>query len=133
MLYIPVEGKPLFPAFAFHQRRVRRCEIRGFFFKLDHERALSAVLSANLLQAAVVDDASVINNHDARTQLLDIHHIVRGEEDGHFLVAVDLLDERPQPLLGDDVYADHGFVQEQQARVVQQRRGHVGPHPLPEA
>src|SRR5919109_798512 len=105
-----IEGKPLLPSLTLCKRCIGRGEIRHLFLELNDELPLFAIFRADLLQAAIIDDASVIDDHDARANLFDICHVVGGEMDGHFLVAVDLFDELTQLLFRYYVYANHWFV-----------------------
>ena len=76
----------------------------------------------HLAEAAIEEDRAVINDNDALAQLLDVGHVMAGEQDGRLLLRVVLAQELPHGLLGDHVQADGRLVQEQDFRLVQQRR-----------
>src|ERR1051326_4698190 len=89
-----IEGKPFLSALSFGQRGMWHGEIWHIVFKLHYECALCTILTAHLFDVPVIDNVSVVDDHDARADFLNIGHIVRGEQDGHLAITIDLLDER---------------------------------------
>ncbi|MNV82416.1 hypothetical protein D3C71_1761500 [compost metagenome] len=55
-----------------------------------------------------------------------------GENDGHAFLAVDRLDELPDCNFAGGIQADRRLIQKQNFRIMQQRRGNLAAHPLPE-
>ena len=75
----------------------------------------------------------MVDDHDASAELLDIGEIVRRQQHRHR----SLVDKAPQTfahrMFGDDVEPDRRLVQEQDARIVQQRGDQFALHPLAQA
>lgn len=75
---------------------------------------------------------AVVDHQDARTELLDIVHVVTGQQDRRAVRAVEVAQEVTHALLRDDVEADRRFVEEEDGRAVDQRRQQFHLHPLAE-
>src|SRR5690606_40415895 len=71
---------------------------------------------------AVLDDGALVDDRDVAAQLLGLFQVMGGEDDGHPL-AVELGDEVPHRAAQLDVDAGGGLVEDQQARLVDQRAG----------
>ena len=100
--------------------------------KIDNQGTLASETTAQRGECAVVDHAAVVDQHHARAQALDIGQVMRRQDHRHAALAVDIGQKMANALLGDDVKADRGLVKEKEPRLVQQRRGQIGAHALPE-
>src|SRR5688572_11335224 len=60
-----VERKPFLPPLTFHARGVRRVEVCDGLLKLYNQCTLSSIFGAHLVDVAIVDNAPVVDNHDA--------------------------------------------------------------------
>ena len=87
-------------------------------------------LAAHAADAVVVDQLTVVDHDHAPRHLLDVRHVVRGEEDGRRALLVEPQHEVAKPRLGDQVEADRGLVEEQDLGLVQHARGQLAAHPL---
>ena len=67
---------------------------------------------------SVVDDASMIDNHQALTNLLNIRHVMGGKQDGNFSLPVELADEGSEALLCDHIDTDGRLVEEEDVRIM---------------
>ena len=85
------------------------------------------------IEGAVVHDLPLVDDDDAVAELLDVAHVVGGEDDGLAVGAIDLADELADVLLGHHVQSDRRLVQEDEVRVVQHRAAEVGAHALSKA
>ena len=91
-----------------------------------------AVARLKFRKAPVVAQPAVVDEHQPAADLLDVVHVVRGEQEGRALAPVDLLDKVADAALGHDVQADRRLVQEDDLGIVQQGDGDVCAHLLPE-
>ena len=66
------------------------------------------------------------------TQCLDVLEVVGGQQQGGAALGVEGAEEVAQPALADHVEADRRLVEVEDLGVVEQRRGDVAAHPLPE-
>ena len=74
----------------------------------------------DVAQFAVEEDFAVVNDDDALAERLDVGHVMAGEENGGFLGGVVAADKFANGLLGNDVEADGGLVEKQDAGLVEQ-------------
>src|SRR5918997_1513202 len=88
--------------------------------------------ATELVDAAVVEEAAVVDDQHAAAEVLDVGEVVGGEEDGDAALAVDAGEEVPDAGLGDDVEADRRLVEVEEGRVVEDGGGEVAAHPLAE-
>ncbi|CAM5473184.1 hypothetical protein SSTU70S_05805 [Stutzerimonas stutzeri] len=79
-------------------------------------------LLEQLAHAGVLDDAAVVDDADVAAQLLGFFQVVRGEDDGDALT-IQFGEERPHRAAQLDVHARCRLVEDQQARLVDQRAG----------
>ena len=63
----------------------------------------------------------MVDDDDALAEFLDVGHIMAGQEDRGFLPGIMFAQKFPDRLLGNDVQADRGLVQEEYPGLVQQR------------
>jgi hypothetical protein len=70
-------------------------------------------------QLPVKEKASLVNDHHSLAQLFHVREVVRGQNDRHVTLAVDVPDELADALFGDHVQADGRFVQKEQVRIVE--------------
>ena len=75
--------------------------------------------AAHALHLVVVDDRAVVDHDDPVGHVLDVGHVVRGQEDRRPPLLVQAHDHLPEPLLGEQVEPDRGLVEEQHLRPVQ--------------
>src|SRR5579885_2400629 len=85
--------------------------------------------TANGLSARIF---SVPDHDDAFGQRLDIVHIVRGENDGYAVVAVEALDELAHRELRGRIEPDRRLIEKQNRRAMEHRGGDLASHPLAE-
>ena len=78
----------------------------------------------------VVDHLAVVDHHRSLRDVLDVGHVVAGEEDRGALLLVEPHEQLAEPLLGHEVEPDGRLVEEQDLRVVQQARGQLAAHAL---
>ena len=76
----------------------------------------------HVAEAAIEEDRAVINDNDPLAQLLDVGHVMAGEQDRRLLLRIVLPQELADDLLRNDVQADGRLVQKEDFRLVQQRR-----------
>jgi len=91
---------------------------------------MGAVLLLEHFDRAVVDERSVVDEHDAPAEALDVGEIVRREDDRRAALTVDLGDELANRLFGHDVQADRRLVQIDDDGVVHHGGGEVAAHAL---
>src|SRR5271157_1347638 len=111
----------------FNLRQAR--DLRAVFQKEFHLIVLGQAL-LHLLQVAVKQDASLVDDDDAFGELLNVGEVVRGQQHRGAFRAIDLLEEFTDALLGHHVQPDGGLVQEKQRRIVQQGSGQITAHSL---
>ena len=80
----------------------------------------------------VVDDLAVVDDHDPLGHVLDVRHVVRGQEDRRALLLVQPDEQLAEALLGDEVEPDRRLVEEQDLGIVEQARGQLAAHALAE-
>ena len=76
----------------------------------------------SLVHGIVADDVAVLQDDDARADLLDHFEDVRAEDD-HLALGGERADERLQDARGADVEAGKGLVEDDDARIVEDRGG----------
>ena len=81
-------------------------------------------------QPAVKEQPSVVDDQDPVAEPFDILEVVRREDDGRAVFAVDVADELADALFGDHVQADGRLVEKQQRGLMEHGRAEVGAHPL---
>src|SRR4029453_3325855 len=79
---------------------------------------------------SVEHDAPVINKDDALTELLDVLHIVTGQQDPGLASRLVVLEKPAHGLLADDIKADRRFIEKKYSWTVQQRCDEFHLHPL---
>jgi hypothetical protein len=80
----------------------------------------------------VVDDGAVVDDDHAPGDVLDVGHVVRGQEHGGAAFLVDPDQELPEALLAEQVEADGRLVEEEDLRLVEHAGGQLAAHPLAE-
>src|SRR5262245_16799771 len=73
---------------------------------------------------------TVVDEHDARAEPLNIAQVVRSENDCHAALTVDMSQELADTLLGNDIKANRGLIKEQDCWLMKQRCGQIGAHSL---
>eukprot|EP01035_Chromulina_nebulosa_P005668 gene5668-7692_t len=73
------------------------------------------------VEGAVVDLGAFVDHDHAFAEFLDVGHVVAREENRDAMFAVILAEELADGALRDDVEADGGFVEEEDARAVEER------------
>ena len=84
------------------------------------------------IERAVVEQAAVVDDHNAAAELFDVIEVVRGQQNGGLKFAIDGAQEFANLIFGDDVEADGGLVEEKQRWIMQQRGGQIATHALAE-
>ena len=75
----------------------------------------------DVAEPAVEEEVAVVDDDDASTELLDVGHVMAGEQDGGLAGRVVIAQEFADILLRNHVEADGGFVEEEDAGLVEQR------------
>ena len=115
-----------------HHPHVGQIERRRFAGEVDEQPPLGQHAGAQLLEGAVGQDPAVADDDHPLGQRLDVVHVVGGEDDGDAALAVQPADELAHRQLGRRIEADGRLVEEEQRRLVQQRRGDLAAHALAE-
>src|SRR5262245_66476435 len=84
--------------------------------QIDDQPALVADRGAQGRQAAVADDLATSSDHDTLTQSLNIVHIMRRENHGHPIVAIEYFDKIAYCQLRDRIEANGRLIEKQEAR-----------------
>src|SRR5690348_1674461 len=84
------------------------------------------------IERAVIEEAAVVDDHDAAAKFFNVVEIVRGEQHGGLEFAIDGAEEFANLIFGDDVEADGGLVEKKQRRIVEERGGEVAAHAFAE-
>ena len=79
-------------------------------------------LAQQLAHAGVLDNGAVVDDADVTAQLFRLFQVVGGENDGDALL-IELGEEAPHRTAQFNVHASSGLVEDQQARLVNQRAG----------
>ena len=103
------------------------------FGKANVEDFAAEVLAFENGSAVVEDDPAVINDNDPLAQVFDVASIVAGEKDGGVFGGVEGADGVADLLLGDDIKANGGFVEKDDARPVEEGGGDFTFHALAQA
>src|SRR5690606_35768150 len=74
----------------------------------------------------------LVDDDDSLAKSLDVVHIVGRQEDRRPLLSVEVAEKAAYPLLGRGVKTQGRFIEEEDFRVVQQRRRYFRPHSLSE-
>jgi hypothetical protein len=88
---------------------------------------VAAQLALQLVRAALGDEATAVDDHQAGREPVRLLEVVRREEDGHLLVAGEALDLPPQIGARLGVEASRRLVEEQHLRPVDEAEGDVEP------
>ncbi len=106
----------------------------GFSAVFQHELDLLRAQQPffQLIERAIVEDAAVIDDHDAAAKLLDIVEIVSGEQNGGVKLAIDGAQELADVVLGNHVEANGRLIEKEERGIVQQCRGQIAAHAFAE-
>ena len=69
---------------------------------------------------------------DPPGHVLDVRHVVGGQEDGRALRLVEVDEQLAEAPFGQQVETDRRLVEEEDLGLVQEARGQLAAHPLPE-
>ncbi len=110
-------------------------EFMGFrdelaFCEAEPNRFLFYVFLFQGIKRSVGNDFAVIDDDYPIANVFDVADIVGSKEDGRSRIAVDLIDDVAEFLLGDHVETDGRFVQEKDLGVMDEARGDFGAHAL---
>src|SRR3954467_15062307 len=96
--------------------KVERTGVGGEF-QLQAPAAAERVFQ--LAQLAIEEKPSVVDHDQARTDPLDVVEIVRGQNERHAALAVDLAQESADGILGDDIEPDRRLVEKDHLRIME--------------
>ena len=94
--------------------------------------ALAALGGVESVDGAVVDLAALVDDDHAFAELLDVRHVVAGQEDRDLVAPVVIGEEAAHGPLADDIEADGGLVEEEHARAVEEGGDKLHLHALTE-
>ena len=86
----------------------------------------------DIRQSAIVKQVAPIDDDEALAKVLDVLHVVGGEDDGRVAIAVDLTDGFGDLFFDQDIEANRRLVEEEDFGVMNEGGGQIGPHPLSE-
>src|SRR6185312_10507600 len=92
----------------------------------------AAVAGFEAVQVPVVDLAAAVDDDHPLAELLDVRHVVAGEQDGDAVDAVVFAQELADGLLRDDVEADRRLVEKEHPRPVEEGGDQLHLHALAE-
>ena len=107
-------------------------ELGGGTGEVDMEPPFGQNAGAQARERAVGEQASLADDDDALGQRLDVVHVVRRQQHGHALLAVEPPHELAHGELRGRIEADGRLVEEQDRGIVQQGGGELRPHALAE-
>ena len=105
---------------------------RRGLLKIDDERPLRPVPMLQLVEPTVPDQVTVVDDQQAGAEPLDVCEVVCRQEHGDAALAVDLRKEFAHGRARHHVEPDRGLVEEDDVRLVQERRGQLAAHALPQ-